>query len=92
MDSETGLSVTSAVVPAEHMVNPGRPVVNKDIDLVTPDFNKDNDNEKAVHVEQVDGGIPDPPKSILKNKLSSSSVAVGEDGVRLDGGKKRGKE
>ena len=82
MDSETELSA-SAVVLADCT---GEPPDKREI--LTPDFalSKDNVNE----TEQLDGGVPDPPNSILKN-TSSSSVAVGDEFEIEDGGKKKGK-
>lgn len=94
MDSETE---PSAAVLTGYATNHDQPTV--EIEIVSPDFSKEteanksrSDEKKAV--EEPDGGILDPPKSILKK--NSSHVAVGEEGaVQVgieDGGEKDGKK
>ena len=96
MDSETELSAAVLTGYISNLSNPDQPAV--EIEIVSPDFSEEaescSDVEKAV--EEPDGGVLDPPKSILKN--SSSPAAVGEEGVVQvgiiveDGGKKKGKK
>ena len=91
MDSETE---QSAAVLTGYVSNPDQPAI--EIEIVSPDFSKEAESRRDVEkaVEEPDGGVLDPPKSILKN--SSSPVAVGEEGVVQvgieDGGKKKGKK